>query len=704
MADRGHFRMRSSPRFSRTLLRATVLVTLLLGSDWLVAIHAATWTWRYQPGDSARIQGFATAGPSFLGGESLRTDGRTTIVSVRAADVPTLGGGFSIEAWVAPQEYSWNRTAIANHGAAEAAGFFLGFNDVGAVVFSVATTAGWQTLTTTERLPLLRWSHVAARYVPGETLQVFVNGRDAGGASAPGEYRAPPGDLWIGANQELMGVSNTEREPSRQALAATRHVWDGLIDAVRIDAPARAADALRATAAAVVNAAAPLTLRRLPAGPAEARTFGAFYEQLAYDPGWDAQWRSAAPDVVVAFDFAPVRLVSWRGVSYNPCWVTENGNWFSNEFMERWIDQAGCAESMSDKQARFSSVRILESHPARAVIHWRNAPVDIFYRIPFPDAVTGWGDWSDEFYTVYPDGVAVRKFVGWTHVPRGKAFWEWSQSLPILQPGQRPEDVLQEAPFVTLAHLDGRVQDYRWPPAKADPELPGASVLLVNYRSEYKPFLILTDRSPRIWLPRFKERPTGTVVDGMSMPTESAFWWWNHWPVAQLPSDGRVATAADKPSHSWAANQDSAPWESTASSETQLMLCGVTRESAAGLVKLGRSWMRAPELAVAGDGFVSAGYDAMQRAYVVRPAGTVGDRRPLRLTLRGSATSPVVRPAFVLEGWGEGAAEVTVRNQPGVRVRIGYERKLTRTDLVVWADIEATSRTEILVAPVAAKN
>jgi hypothetical protein len=29
----------------------------------------------------------------------------------------------------------------------------------------------------------------------------------------------------------------------------------------------------------------------------------------------------------------------------------------------------------------------------------------------------------------------------------------------------------------------------------------------------------------------------------------SAFEWWNHWPVAQIPSSGRPALAADRPGH-----------------------------------------------------------------------------------------------------------------------------------------------------------
>ncbi len=404
--------------------------------------------------------------------------------------------------------------------------------------------------------------------------------------------------------------------------------------------------------------------------------------------------------MVVAFDFAPVRLVSWRGISYNPCWVTENGAWFSNEFMERPVP-AGCAELMSDKQSRFSSVKILESSDARVVLYWRYSPVDIYYEIPFPDPVTGWGDWGEAYYTIYPDGVAVRQFTGYTSVPRGRSFWEWSQSLPILQPGQRPEDILNHRPFVSLANMAGRSQEYRWPPDQEDPPLADANIQVVHYRSEYMPFLILTDRSPRIWLPRYEKRQEGTDVRGMSMPADSQFWWWNHWPVAMLPSDGRVAPAPDRPSHSWAANQDSAPWARSEGSETQLMLCGLTRNPAAGLVPLARSWMRAPELRLKTGGFQSQGYDAAQRAYVLT-APVEGASGELSFELAASQEQPAVNPSCVIANWGEVDPQLVLNGERVARgplFRYGFQRRLAGTDLIVWLQATAVQPVSIRLLP-----
>ena len=76
------------------------------------------------------------------------------------------------------------------------------------------------------------------------------------------------------------------------------------------------------------------------------------------------------------------------------------------------------AEPMADKQARFSHPRILESNDARVVVLWRYAPVSVHYDLVNVDPLTGWGDWVEETYTVYPDGTCVRKIKVWSSNPR----------------------------------------------------------------------------------------------------------------------------------------------------------------------------------------------------------------------------------------------------------------------------------------------
>lgn len=76
-----------------------------------------------------------------------------------------------------------------------------------------------------------------------------------------------------------------------------------------------------------------------------------------------------------------------------------------------------CFEAMGDKQCRYSHVRIIENSTARCIIHWRHALAGIKHQL-LHENENGHGDWADEYWTVYPDGVAVRKQVLWTD------FWE----------------------------------------------------------------------------------------------------------------------------------------------------------------------------------------------------------------------------------------------------------------------------------------
>ena len=94
---------------------------------------------------------------------------------------------------------------------------------------------------------------------------------------------------------------------------------------------------------------------------------------------------------------------------------------------------------MSDKQSRYSHVKILESSDARVVVHWRYALSEVEHSIgAHPDPFPGWFDWADEYWTVYPDGVAVRKqVIRTTDVTKPH---EWQESIILTGPGQRPED------------------------------------------------------------------------------------------------------------------------------------------------------------------------------------------------------------------------------------------------------------------------
>ena len=124
------------------------------------------------------------------------------------------------------------------------------------------------------------------------------------------------------------------------------------------------------------------------------------------------------PDLVVTFDDATYKMVFWHGTAYNMNLVTENGRWIGDQSAEAPRDEFGCVETCrTNKLAIRMSACSKIVQPGLSctgvtrftgchVQHWR------------ADLITGWGDWADEYYTIYPDGLAVRHFL--VHAPRDR--------------------------------------------------------------------------------------------------------------------------------------------------------------------------------------------------------------------------------------------------------------------------------------------
>jgi hypothetical protein len=193
----------------------------------------AAW-WRFEEGqgllaaDSAgkhqdALQGYAAFAPG-VRGNGLKFDGFTSRVVRRAAQVPRLTGAFSIEAWIAAQEYSWNWTGIVDHDQDARAGYFFGIDHLGRIGLHASVDGRWQGCLSKEPVPLLKWSHVAGTFDPQQGFAVYVNGKLAGQTAAPGQFKPAENlDLLLGmshrrqclCHQEL-GRCRTEALPGRQ--------------------------------------------------------------------------------------------------------------------------------------------------------------------------------------------------------------------------------------------------------------------------------------------------------------------------------------------------------------------------------------------------------------------------------------------------------------------------------------------------------
>lgn len=468
---------------------------------------------------------------------------------------------------------------------------------------------------------------------------------------------------------------------------------DGILDDLRIYSRGFGAGEIeRAYNAAHTPAGEVLSWTQMPSGPPGAGRFGAYYATLKFEDMWELPRRIGPDsDVVVRFDQFPGRLVFWQGANYIPAWVSENGKWYTDEFLEtggKACPPGGDCEPMSDKQSKYSHVRVIESNDARVVVHWRYADAEVEQSIgAWPDPYTGWFDWADEYYTVYPDAVAVRKQVLWSSALNEGH--EWQETIVINQPGTRPEDNIN-AGALTIANMRAESATYSWSPdaPKRFDKPSNPNIQMVNVRSAWKPFQIVSPTHSRM-KPYVGEK------------TYSMFEWWNHWPVAQIKSSGISAVAPDRPSHSSLSHLYWDAYARTEDSITKIMLDGLTEKSAVGLVPLAKSWLSPPQLQLTGANFHSEGYDASQRAYVIAHEHGTGPAG-FELTLDASEESPLVNIAIVIKNWGEGDARIKVDGEvvaAGTDLRIGHAETLEGTNLVVWMRRESTAPVRISVQP-----
>ena len=282
---------------------------------------------------------------------------------------------------------------------------------------------------------------------------------------------------------------------------------------------------------------------------------------------------------------------------------------------------------------------------------------------------SGFGEWGNEYYYIYPDGVTVRK------VLPGKGAWQ--ETIFLNEPGTRPEDnVHLEA--CTLLNLEGESKAYSWENGYPIFDLKDAIIQLVNFKSEYKPFMI------------FREGGSFSVFNLEVRPKYSHFPWWNHWPVAQIISDGRSASAPDRAAHS------SLSWGDPGG---EAALYGMTNKDPADLVDLAKSWNRPPKMSLKYQNYENLGFDYTQRAYILNTK-TGGDN--IELEFDASPNNPLFNIAIVVKNWDGEGINLILNDEhiiKGEHFRTGFEYDVQgNRNLIVWIKHKAKEKTKIILS------
>lgn len=623
-------------------------------------------------------------------GNGLKCDGFTTCIS-RTSHLPAVHKAIAFEAWIAPQAYPWNWNAIVE----QRGRYYFGLDATGHIGLRVMVDKQWRECVSGTGVPFMQWSHIAASFDPGQGITVYINGQEVGQLDVVGHLDPDGADglFQIGRNIEEIPAAASRKLPASYS-------FDGIIDELKIYDGTLSASEIQASYQSLRPTTPPaMTWRKLPAMPAGKKEFGAIYTGLKLYPEWDRLWRiDQYPDLLVNFDDAAYKMVFWHGTAYNMNLVTENGRWIGDQSAEAPPEKNGCIEHMSDKQCRYSHVRLIENSRARVVAHWRYAMCDVLYNIGEPNPVTNWGDWTDEYYTIYPDGMAVRHFL--IHGPLDD--YSITEPATLNNPGEKAEDNVSIR-AATLANMDGKSRTYSWETWPSDGgvasaftnPVPSANIAVVNTRSEYKPVYVYEPGTEII--------PYGGGAP--SRPWFSKFPTWNHWPVAQIPSDGRDALALDHISSS--AILSPAPPMPRRAHDGSLgvlegrFLMGFTNQPISATFPMAHAWLHPPVLTIVGGDFAFDNYSRDDRAFHLRRLSNRGTK--LVFNVQASDKSPLMNPAFVVNGWNANKVSLRLNGElvkEGKDFRVGNIDQAENRNLVVWIRAHLTRPSHFALGPI----
>jgi hypothetical protein len=256
----------------------------------------------------------------------------------------------------------------------------------------------------------------------------------------------------------------------------------------------------------------------------------------------------------------------------------------------------------------------------------------------------------------------------------------------LTEEGQLQGDVV-EPDYLRIANLNGEKQQYDYVAdpsagnAKKVPEKP--NIQQHNFKSQYDPFIIFEPGNEMNYI-------SDRNISNLKSPGSC-----NHWPVGQAYCDGRRALTADRPTHFLGfpisdpvihAGTDGRSWLNS--------LYGMKNATIDDLIRLGRSWARAPKLTlVNSSSFVDKGYDLGEKTYRLAYTGPDTGRKA-SIRIDATVESPLFNPSILIENWGNHNVVPVAGGKTlleGKDYRWGLIERLDGTSLILWLNRQTTS-------------
>ncbi|MEM3387790.1 MAG: hypothetical protein QW491_00035 [Thermoproteota archaeon] len=418
------------------------------------------------------------------------------------------------------------------------------------------------------------------------------------------------------------------------------------------------------------------------------------------------------PSIIVEPD-APWRFVFWSGAQYVACLDLGQGVWFTPEWLEtNSPDDLHCYEPIMDKRCRYSRVEILESGDARARVKWHYACCNVKYEIFHGNTE------ADEYYTIYPDGIAVRKLVAWpgdeSDFGGNSNFWQVLEYILVNHVGTRPDQVLRQDEAFMLMNEKGEKISFEWPlPTKGFtplcqlyPQIKNWELYIgkVGLKDRPSPFVAFF-KNPRF----FPYEPC--VYCGGDHPVLHLFHpkaVWKHWPANPMENFVLAVEAEEDewgrlPTHTsfLDCNYTSVPSHVPPRPSSWLFLIGASAsKSDEHLLELVKSWVtparieteyqsRRLDWGLSYGPVLYEGYSLSERAYVFRLENTDS----LKFTMK-----PVVKtvnPVIRVENWRGGAPRIRFNSED--LDEKDFKWQFDGQYLTVWTKLELTSPVEFAV-------
>jgi len=645
-------------------------------------------------------------------GKALRLNEYDTFIKRESSNAPEINSkAFTIEAWIAPRSYPWNWCPIVMQKTADK-GLFFGMDSQSRFGLWVATSSGWQKCNTTKpfsdedgreslrertradgfnnfTLPLLKWSHVVGTFDSTKGIKLYLNGEMAGEMEFKGELAEAVTDLYIGRDTEKLKPSHSNRVTPK-----INYSFDGLMDEIKIyNSALTSRQVEEAYNHARPKIAQPLEFKRVPLGPAgPGKRFGITHTFLSLEDDFDRRFRfGECADKVLLFDEYDFKIVWWHGIAYYPVEYASNGIGMQHEAVEtRGVN--GCEEALMDKQCRYAKVKVIENTPARVVVEFRSCSNDLYYHITHqqPD---GWGCWTDDLWTIYPDATIGRKVTLWCS--EQNLWHSYEQENYVIPPGMRPVDILEKEAN-TVINLDGEVSELNWETGWPEGKhIALGAAKTYNIKANAWPFAIgivgIQDLCNA-------DNPD-TCLEGTRRQYPYCFPWWDHWPIEQIPCDGRRISSVNGHFSSTCTGaiimdtllpieqKEHRLIEGTEKSITIPFMFGMiqreatSKETALKLLPLARMYNNPPIMSD-GSGCIVSGYNRYKHEYKV-----IKKDDNFSFRLLASEQSPIVNPCFLVKNWdGKKLRQGIIRDTNGKRA------------LVIWTKMQSQKPTEFSIS------